>query len=393
MGCSEVLEQYANLRMFLLLASNFALVVFGGLVLRALEGPTEQQTTLRAIKEIEALGLTNHQLDVLEQYAGCKVPQEGVYNWDFIGSAFFSLTVATTIGYGSFTPTTVAGRLFTVLYSLVGFVVMGITLVKFTEQIMESLTALQHAMMDEKLTDTGALTKEAHMQLMCTFEEIDTDGSGEVDKQELTEMMAVLNGGQQPAEADVDVVFASADIDQSGFITQDELVVAVCAWLNKLRDEPRPVNRAHIAFAGVCLAALLLIGAGYFASVEGWTYGDGLWFCFISLTTIGFGDYAPSVAQSKLVSILYVPLGLGLEAFLIGALTQLAQEETQHFRKLYNLAASMFKSKFAKPRPTKATEEDALLDAPRSRGSSAYGTTDDAEAQTRRTRRPSERRT
>ena len=45
-----------------------------------------------------------------------------------------------------------------------------------------------------------------------------------------------------------------------------------------------------------CLLVLMsyvFLGTVLFASWEGWNYLDGAYFCFISLMTIGFGDFVP----------------------------------------------------------------------------------------------------
>ncbi|KAF6130883.1 hypothetical protein HJG60_007842 [Phyllostomus discolor] len=38
---------------------------------------------------------------------------------------------------------------------------------------------------------------------------------------------------------------------------------------------------------------------------EGWSYNEGLYFTFISLSTIGFGDYVPGVNPSQDYSLTY----------------------------------------------------------------------------------------
>lgn len=46
---------------------------------------------------------------------------------------------------------------------------------------------------------------------------------------------------------------------------------------------------------GVVLASgsllLLVVPPLLFSYIEGWTFGEGLYFAFITLSTIGFGDY------------------------------------------------------------------------------------------------------
>ena len=41
----------------------------------------------------------------------------------------------------------------------------------------------------------------------------------------------------------------------------------------------------------VSVALYFLIPAAIFHCIEGWSYGEGVYYCFITLLTIGFGDY------------------------------------------------------------------------------------------------------
>ena len=48
------------------------------------------------------------------------VDQNFTVSWDFIQSVFFSTTILTTIGYGNISPVTFPGRLFCILFAIIG---------------------------------------------------------------------------------------------------------------------------------------------------------------------------------------------------------------------------------------------------------------------------------
>ena len=73
------------------------------------------------------------------------------------------------------------------------------------------------------------------------------------------------------------------------------------------------------------------LGAMLFSFVEGWSYLVGFYFCFITLSTIGFGDYVPGkslhvASQGRMVlCALYLLVGLALLAMCF----DLMQEEVR----------------------------------------------------------------
>ena len=48
------------------------------------------------------------------------VDQTFTESWDFVQSVFFTTTILTTIGYGNISPVTFPGRVFCVLFAIVG---------------------------------------------------------------------------------------------------------------------------------------------------------------------------------------------------------------------------------------------------------------------------------
>ena len=58
--------------------------------------------------------------------------------------------------------------------------------------------------------------------------------------------------------------------------------------------------------------ALLAIGTTFYARVEGWRVLDAMYFCVVTLATVGFGDLAPRTSLGKVFTIMYVMIGTGV---------------------------------------------------------------------------------
>lgn len=59
-------------------------------------------------------------------------------------------------------------------------------------------------------------------------------------------------------------------------------------------------------------ASIVAIGTVVYHYVEGWTWLDSLYFSTITLTTIGFGDFAPQTDGGKIFTIIYIVIGIGM---------------------------------------------------------------------------------
>lgn len=57
-------------------------------------------------------------------------------------------------------------------------------------------------------------------------------------------------------------------------------------------------------------AATVLLGSLVFRWLEGWSWLDALYFCVVSLTTVGYGDLTPTHPASKVLAIFYILNGI-----------------------------------------------------------------------------------
>lgn len=123
--------------------------------------------------------------------------------------------------------------------------------------------------------------------------------------------------------------------------------------IRSIRMETRWRHKRLSAFYIICFFILYwLIGALIFHFTEGWPYFDGVYFCFLCLITIGYGDYYMTTAAGKAVFVVWSISAVPLMTVLISNVGDL----------LYGLAISGVKSKFTNMLfAGKSSGKDAVL--------------------------------
>jgi multisubunit Na+/H+ antiporter MnhC subunit len=93
----------------------------------------------------------------------------------------------------------------------------------------------------------------------------------------------------------------------------------VRALRRALRD---PASRALILTTAVVIG----LGTVFYTLHEDWSPLDALYFTMMTLMTIGYGDLVPTTALSKVFTVLYAMIGIGLVASTVAVLAVAATE-------------------------------------------------------------------
>jgi voltage-gated potassium channel Kch len=68
--------------------------------------------------------------------------------------------------------------------------------------------------------------------------------------------------------------------------------------------------------------ALVLTGTIFYWRFEDWTIIQSLYFSVVTLTTVGYGDFAPTTAGTQIFTIFYILTGIGVFVALLASVAQ-----------------------------------------------------------------------
>lgn len=74
----------------------------------------------------------------------------------------------------------------------------------------------------------------------------------------------------------------------------------------------RSIKRERAARAVFIFVILILLsGMFFFSEIEHWSLLDSLYYCVLTLATVGTGDFTPHTGLGKIFTIIYLFMGLG----------------------------------------------------------------------------------
>lgn len=297
---------------------------------------------------------------------------------DFITALYFSCATVLTVGFGDVVPASPGAKVLVILYAPTGIVLVAIVVSAARNAILETFQAALLAKSKERrrrIAERRAAQKEHKRQdralrkimprtftfgpgtalishngddqandfaeALAKMEQqaaasrdlpIDAQANADATAPPSVNTTAATSDDNAKIGAEIDAVVEKSSLATAGdpalqreiSALQQHLLVAkqrteedFRQFEEHARRESIVAARMKLALAASVTAGFWLLGALAFTYAESWSYGGAMWFCFIAMITIGYGDYHPATQLGRAIFVIWGLMGVAVLTILL----------------------------------------------------------------------------
>ncbi|XP_059620709.1 potassium channel subfamily K member 4-like isoform X1 [Phlebotomus argentipes] len=269
---------------------------------------------------IELVGqqILNHQQNIVRAAKGgmAETTKTKTNNkWTFSGAFLYSLTVITTIGYGNLIPRTKWGKICTIVYAIIGMPLFLLYLSNIGDILAKSFKWIYAKVCLCRICPGVTRRRAARERRKARALTAERDN--------LPEGYFIEGGDLETlSNSSVDAHESSEEEENAGDTETVIVPLTICV---------------------IIMIGYILFGATLFGHWEDWDPLEGSYFCFISLSSIGFGDMVPGfkitgfegtgVELSFILCAIYLLLGMALIAMCFNLMQEQVMHKMRTFRR------------------------------------------------------------
>lgn len=87
-----------------------------------------------------------------------------------------------------------------------------------------------------------------------------------------------------------------------------KLIILVLKFKSKIKESIK-INR--LIYVLILTTLVIIISAVIISLLEGMSFGDALWWCFVTFTTVGYGDVLLATTIGRIVAVILMVVGIG----------------------------------------------------------------------------------
>lgn len=227
-----------------------------------------------------------------------------IEGWNYLDGIYWADVTLFTVGFGDYTASTTLGKALVMPYSLIGIITLGLVIGSIRSMILERGKRRMDARMEEKKRHQ-VVKKMVRRGTDSVLRPISTD-----DKPDIAD---VPNSGLDRRTRSLKGRVPTNELERR----KEEFQL-----MRKIQRKAAIRRRwAALCISASCWLVLWLLGAYVFMICEqpyqDWSYFDAVYFCFISLVTIGYGDKSPKSNGGKSFFVFWSLLALPTMTVLI----------------------------------------------------------------------------
>ncbi|KAK8847583.1 hypothetical protein IAR55_005442 [Kwoniella newhampshirensis] len=299
----------------------------------------------------------------------------------FQNALYYTVVTIETIGFGDVTPSTIGAKIFLFFYAPVGILTLAVTVGTARDTIVESWNAAyrrrrhemlkrhrirkrqreeeaaKRAAIEKRLEEVGKpvwiATRGGGVRGGAKGKKLNVGALSDQDiegvEREAMNNLAIsrgesrggealmgmshhgdeaggsLEGGEEQKRSFDDLQRREDELNQQSLSSEE----GYREIQERLAKEEKMENWIKFAFAMTLFLLFWLVGATVFCKTEDWSWFVAFYFCFVTFTTIGYGEVAPQTPAGRAFFIIWAIFGVATVTLLIAVLTE---AYSRHYR-------------------------------------------------------------